>query len=370
MTAGSTTFALLTGNEPTAASTRSPFTLSHSLPTYSFFLRPGSVFIGSQSSVDRHHHHHHPSQNQSPQSQRRLRADNRRPPADQPPARISYRAHPHSSSSEQSAQDQSEHHISEVEQLQRELPSDRILPHDSGSQCLDQHQITSNPPEWTVRVTITHSDHRTGKLAGMMQADGLFNTLKQRQYTTTDHSAEDQSTNPNSSSMIITAWEGETIDLKKSPKQLWTIEHEDVDCYKLHPASASSLDPSRSRHHFQQISTFGSTSHLNDLRYWSKTKAFLGLDPNSIFQTLENDPIFLDALDSQFILMRWKETNFVNCEPTQSGLSIQGFYYVCLEKLTGLVEAYYYDPASLPYQKLQLKPIGTNGFGFGSMKLV
>ncbi|WAQ83297.1 hypothetical protein PtA15_3A666 [Puccinia triticina] len=181
-------------------------------------------------------------------------------------------------------------------------------------QCLDHHETLTNPPEWTVR--------------------------------------------------------GEIIDLKKSPKQLWTNELEDEGRYKIGPLLSASVDPTRSRHHLDQINTFGSISHSNDLRYWSKTKAFFAINPDSIFDILQNDPAFIDALDSRFILMRWKETNFVNCEPTQSGLSIQGFYYVCLEKQTGLVEAYYYDPASLPYQKLQLKPIGTNGFGFGSMKLV
>jgi len=226
--------------------------------------------------------------------------------------------------------------------------------------------MISNPPEWTVRVTITHTDHLTGKLSGMMQADGLFNPLKQQQQLEHTHPQDGQNTTINPSSMIITAWEGQTLDLKKSPKQLWTDEDADLT-FRL-SSSSSSLLPSPPPHHLN--TTFGLTSHLNDLRYWSKTKAFLGIPPDSIFQTLENDPAFLDALDSQFVLMRWKETNFVNCQPAQSGLSIQGFYYVCLEKLTGLVEAYYYDPASLPYQKLQLKPIGTNGFGFGSMKLV
>ncbi|KAA1090788.1 hypothetical protein PGT21_013845 [Puccinia graminis f. sp. tritici] len=212
----------------------------------------------------------------------------------------------------------------------------------------------------------------------MMQADGLFNnSLKIKPDPPSPHlrsHTEHQSSRPTSTttSMIITAWEGETIDLKKSPKELWTNEIEDEGRHKplMHSIRSSLFHPAPSRHLLQQISTFGSISHANDLRYWSKTKAFLGLNPDSILDKLDNDPGFIHALDSRFILMRWKETNFVNCEPTQSGLSIQGFYYVCLEKLTGSVEAYYYDPASLPYQKLQLKPIGTNGFGFGSMKLM
>ncbi|OAV96464.1 hypothetical protein PTTG_05973 [Puccinia triticina 1-1 BBBD Race 1] len=334
----------------------SPSKLSPSSPAYSAFLRPGSVFIGSQSSVD--HHHHSPlTQHQHYSNHHHRQAS---PGTDDPlgtsqPVRLA-----------------SASHFERDLRLHHRIHPDHHLP---TPQCLDHHETLTNPPEWTVRVTITHSDHRTGKLAGMMQADGLFNNT----LSNPDHHPRPPRADPplphhdsttTSTTMIITAWEGEIIDLKKSPKQLWTNELEDEGRYKIGPLLSASVDPTRSRHHLDQINTFGSISHSNDLRYWSKTKAFFAINPDSIFDILQNDPAFIDALDSRFILMRWKETNFVNCEPTQSGLSIQGFYYVCLEKQTGLVEAYYYDPASLPYQKLQLKPIGTNGFGFGSMKLV
>ncbi|WAR54148.1 hypothetical protein PtB15_3B660 [Puccinia triticina] len=231
-------------------------------------------------------------------------------PSDPGPSHLPFSNRNHSTSSRipsklQPVRLASASHFERDLRLHHRIHPDHHLP---TPQCLDHHETLTNPPEWTVR--------------------------------------------------------GEIIDLKKSPKQLWTNELEDEGRYKIGPLLSASVDPTRSRHHLDQINTFGSISHSNDLRYWSKTKAFFAINPDSIFDILQNDPAFIDALDSRFILMRWKETNFVNCEPTQSGLSIQGFYYVCLEKQTGLVEA------SLPYQKLQLKPIGTNGFGFGSMKLV
>lgn len=281
-------------------SASSTFKLSHSKPTYSSFLRPGSVFIGSQSSVD------HQQQQQQPLLQYHLRqgnrhnelrfaADNNHPfPARQLLSRLSFRTPPPNPLPQS-------HFQSEQVSQQLQLLIDRLHHNDTPLHCLDHQQLISNPPEWSVRVTITHSDHLTGKLSGMMQANGLFNTLKQLEHTTQDHHPLNvQNTTTNPASMIITAWEGQTIDLKKSPKQLWTNEDEEEARYKF---GLSSLDPSCSRHH---PNTFGLTSHLNDLRYWSKTKAFLGIHPDSIFQTLEDDPAFLDALDSQFVLMRWK----------------------------------------------------------------
>ena len=43
------------------------------------------------------------------------------------------------------------------------------------------------------------------------------------------------------------------------------------------------------------------------------------------------------------------------------GLTISGFYYVCLRRSDGVLEGLYYDPQSSPYQRLYLQP----GFGDG-----
>ena len=42
----------------------------------------------------------------------------------------------------------------------------------------------------------------------------------------------------------------------------------------------------------------------------------------------------------------------------RSGLTISGFYYISLNRETGLIEGLYYDPGSSPYQFLTLNPEG------------
>ena len=42
----------------------------------------------------------------------------------------------------------------------------------------------------------------------------------------------------------------------------------------------------------------------------------------------------------------------------RSGLTISGFYYISLNRETGLIEGLYYDPGSSPYQYLTLTPEG------------
>ena len=56
------------------------------------------------------------------------------------------------------------------------------------------------------------------------------------------------------------------------------------------------------------------------------------------------------------VFMRWKEKNFVNVGD-DCGLTIAGFYYVCMSRKTGSIEGFYHDPNSSPYQKLQLVPL-------------
>lgn len=59
------------------------------------------------------------------------------------------------------------------------------------------------------------------------------------------------------------------------------------------------------------------------------------------------------------IFMRWKERKFVNVGE-DCGLTIAGFYYICISRQTGIIEGFYHDPHSSPYQKLHLKPLRSN----------
>jgi hypothetical protein len=52
-------------------------------------------------------------------------------------------------------------------------------------------------------------------------------------------------------------------------------------------------------------------------------------------------------------------------------LTISGFYYISLDRLTGAVEGWYYDSKSHPYQSLTLSPAGVaeaGGFSAAGME--
>ncbi|KAI9663976.1 MAG: hypothetical protein M1821_007467 [Bathelium mastoideum] len=51
------------------------------------------------------------------------------------------------------------------------------------------------------------------------------------------------------------------------------------------------------------------------------------------------------------------------------GLTISGFYYVCLRRRDGKVEGLYYDPQSSPYQHLRLSPVRAPGMGLAASGL-
>lgn len=101
-----------------------------------------------------------------------------------------------------------------------------------------------------------------------------------------------------------------------------------------------------------------------------------------------------EKLGKQWVLMRWKERCFVSpaesstsSDPTQTvfttssitslassglspglggqgstswGLTISGFYYIALNRVTGEIDGLYYDPGSQPYQALRMIPEGTS----------
>ncbi|KIV80311.1 hypothetical protein PV11_07822 [Exophiala sideris] len=117
-------------------------------------------------------------------------------------------------------------------------------------------------------------------------------------------------------------------------------------------------------------------------------------------QEIEDDKVMARCLGSakwldekigkEWILMRWKERCFVdspsnsnqtrtivtapytystsptslsrppepNTNGTSWGLTISGFYYIALNRLTGEIDGLYYDPGSQPYQALKMAPEG------------
>lgn len=173
------------------------------------------------------------------------------------------------------------------------------------------HLSNQNKSNWEVKVIITEINLNQMKLKGIMEAKS---------------EVENQE-------IVLTSWKGEIIDFD---------------------------------HHF--LFTNGQWANEKiEKEFWSKTKAFVGFKDQ--LDQVEYHQTFQDRIHQDFVLMRWKETHFVNCEPDQSGLSIQGFYFVCQSKSNGLIEAFYYDPSTTTLQRLTLKFSGSQGIGFGCMNL-
>ncbi|KAK9831173.1 hypothetical protein WJX74_005964 [Apatococcus lobatus] len=63
--------------------------------------------------------------------------------------------------------------------------------------------------------------------------------------------------------------------------------------------------------------------------------------------------------DHPYIFMRWKEQAFVDAKE-DCGLTITGFYYICLSRLDGSIQGLYCDPKSTPYQLLELQPANSH----------
>jgi hypothetical protein len=64
----------------------------------------------------------------------------------------------------------------------------------------------------------------------------------------------------------------------------------------------------------------------------------------------------MSVFEHQHIFMRWKEKVFVNVQENNCGLTIAGFYYICLNCDKGTIDGFYFDRNSTPYQRLRLKP--------------
>lgn len=118
--------------------------------------------------------------------------------------------------------------------------------------------------------------------------------------------------------------------------------------------------------------SFASTP-ANDATYWRKLEPFRDFSEDKLLRKLLSRQ-FLNELNEKYILMRWKERCFVDDPKASSsselpgslgpqtsvemsegcGLTISGFYYVCLRRMDGRIEGLYCDPQSSPYQHLIL----------------
>ncbi|KAK9710065.1 hypothetical protein K7432_008650 [Basidiobolus ranarum] len=169
-----------------------------------------------------------------------------------------------------------------------------------GTQNLINHRTqSSGREEWEVKVTINAVNHKNGTIVGLMEALNV----------------------PATTATVLTYWDGEIIDFTNHG--LWTDKWQ--------------------------------ADRGTDLQHWRMFKAFKGIDSADI--SLGADSVnFLEDIHREYVFMRWKERFFVNVSAQDSGLTIAGFYYVCLRRSDGLIEGFYFDPSSTPYQRLILKP--------------
>jgi hypothetical protein len=139
------------------------------------------------------------------------------------------------------------------------------------------------------------------------------------------------------------------------------------------------------RNHSFLTENFPSTP-ANDATYWGKLEPFRDFNDEELLRRILSRD-FLNSLNENYILMRWKERCFVDdakpadpssevppggfaqgaqANPPRSrgesyetsegcGLTISGFYYVCLRRSDGKIEGLYCDPQSSPYQHLMLE---------------
>lgn len=184
----------------------------------------------------------------------------------------------------------------------------------SGQSFIGSQRVPDAPAraadDWQVVVRIQGLDMSNGYVCGVMEAQNV----------------------PQARTPIITFWEGEIVDNNNYTffTQKWVAQRED------------------------------------DLQHWSKFPAFAALEHDVKRQGGRSQQL----ATSPCIFMRWKEVYFVNTSES-CGLTIAGFYYICIDRQSGAITGYYFDPKSQPFQFLSLKPLTCAGGGmaFGSYQL-
>jgi hypothetical protein len=262
-------------------------------------------------------------------------------------------------------------------------------PQGRSSQTPGPEVVTSHAPQqdrWPVKVTIHSVDYDRMSLSATMEAYNVPSHPHQHQ-SLLGGPTDGTSQAFTRTSSITTYLEGEILDFNT---------------------------------HTLLTESFKSNAG-NDATYWRKLPPFQMLTDEEMIQKLTSRHWFNEVLSKEWILMRWKERCFVKslnrstADPVQPpashtmtsslpapavssltnsgsvhssaraghpesgsthywgtgggdaeqgsfddsgcGLTISGFYYVCLRRSDGKLEGLYYDPQSSPYQCLKLDSV-------------
>ncbi|KAJ2721544.1 hypothetical protein GGI07_003897 [Coemansia sp. Benny D115] len=154
--------------------------------------------------------------------------------------------------------------------------------------------------KWDVHVVIQTVDMPHGRISGLMKAINV----------------------PRMPKTVVTHWEGEVVDFKNFTPQTakWRARcREDAD-------------------HWMMFAPVKQSPH-----------EFLNRWPEELLGKR------MPEMLKDYIFMRWKENEFVNVQPGETRLTIEGFYYICMNRVTGAIEGVYFDPQTQPNQRLTLK---------------
>jgi len=258
--------------------------------------------------------------------------------------------------------------------LPRTVPSSFLL----AGQRFEGTQSAGSEEAWRVSVQLQEVDLARGYVCGSMQAYGFRSSSAQ-------------------SASVLTFWEGDVIDEANSgflTRRWGASDEDDLDHWSRFRPLRGVAGPGGA--------PWGADGRMRKLARGSlsggggRAGAGLGMGPGpeappaaaAAVGTTAAAPAAaasgapggagadggvasLPAHSATHIFMRWKEKFFVNVGP-ECGLTIAGFYYVCLDRRTGEIEGFYFDPNSSPYQKLEMRPQrqSPGGFAFESYQFL
>ncbi|KAL9619014.1 MAG: hypothetical protein Q9160_006335 [Pyrenula sp. 1 TL-2023] len=178
---------------------------------------------------------------------------------------------------------------------------------------------------WPVRITLHTVDLNTSTLTGTMEA-----------YNIPDK------TSPHRENSMKSYFDGEIIDFRNFGLETENFRSDGIETDTLY---------------WRELGPF---KYLKDDEIASKVLDKFWMRRCSVqwdFESTKGDGGQEEnERDANWVLMRWKERSFLSPSPARWGLTISGFYYIAMHRLTGRIEGLYYDPGSQPYQQLTMAP--------------